>query len=471
MFCDDTFDVAIIGGGVAGCAILREFALTGLKSVLVERAPDLLAGASKGNSAILHTGFDAKPGSLELACLREGYRLYREIHHRFNLPLIETGAIVAAWTDEQKARLPDIVARAHANGVTDVMEHDAAWVRDREPNLAPDVKGGVFVPGEAVIDPWSAPYAYALQAVTNGGTVRRGATVADGKQQQNNHWVLNLSDGTELRAGTVINCAGLYGDIVESIVRKPPFTIKPRKGQFVVYDKPASKLVNAIILPVPTERTKGVVVTRTAFGNLLVGPTAEDQDERDRASVEEDTLRMLHEKGSRMIPALVDAPITMSYAGLRPATEHADYQIECLPERRWITVAGIRSTGLAAALGIAAHVGRLYGKAFGSVPPSNNIAWPVVPNISEGFPRPYMEAGRSEIVCHCELVTRLEIETALTGPLPAGSIGGLRRRTRCMMGQCGGFYCTRRIMEIVNGRIPELVEPNGSPSPSGQGGR
>jgi glycerol-3-phosphate dehydrogenase len=451
------YDVAIIGGGVVGCAVFREFTLAGARAILVERDADLLNGASKANSAILHTGFDAVPGSLELACMRDGYQRYLACRERLNLPLAQTGALVVAWTAEQLAALPAIVARAHTNGVTDVRLLDRAAVLQQEPALAPSLLGGVWVPGESVIDPWSAPLAYATQALANGGQLLRGTTVLGGTLVGDT-WVLDTSEGP-VRAGVVVNCAGNHADLVEAIARPSPFHIRPRKGQFVVFDKSAHALVRAIILPVPDERTKGVVVTRTAFGNLLVGPTAEDQEDRVTATVEEATLQALIARGRQMLPGLADHQVTAVYAGLRPATEFKDYQIEALSDRRWITASGIRSTGLTGSLGIAAHVTRLYGEHFGPLQPQNDPVWTPMPNLAEDRPRPYAMPGRTEIICHCELVTRTEIEAALEGPLAAGTVGGLKRRTRCMMGRCQGFYCSRRVMELAAGRIAGLVEP------------
>src|SRR3954470_16008237 len=150
----DRADVVIIGGGVVGCAILRRLALAGLKPLLLEAGGDILSGASKGNSAILHTGFDAPPGSLEVACMQAGYREYHAIRNRLNLPLVETGALVVAWNEEQLGRLPGIVAQAHQNGVDDVTEISAGELQQREPNLAAHGLGAVLVPGEHIIDPW-----------------------------------------------------------------------------------------------------------------------------------------------------------------------------------------------------------------------------------------------------------------------------------------------------------------------------
>ncbi|MGL4286122.1 MAG: NAD(P)/FAD-dependent oxidoreductase [Phreatobacter sp.] len=456
---EQPFDVAVIGAGVVGCAVFREFVLGGLRTILIERDADIINGASKANSALLHTGFDAVPGSLEAALVRDGHARYHAIRERLGLSLLETGAALAAWTEAEVAALPGIVERAHENGVTDVRQVTAGELLTREKHLATDLAGGVWVPGEAVIDAWSAPISYALQGLANGGRIRRSTDVRTG-ELASGIWTL-ATGGDAIRARVVINCAGNYGDLVEAIARPSPFQIKPRKGQFVVLDKTASRLLSAILLPVPNERTKGVVVSHTAFGNLIVGPTAEEQQERRIATTETAALEALLAQGRRMIPALADEPVTATYAGLRPATQFKDYQIEPVRDRQWISVAGIRSTGLTAALGIAAHVAGLYTEHFGRLTELPDPIWTPVPNLTEGLPRPWMEPDRSEIICHCEMVTRSEIEAALDGDLPARSLGGLKRRTRVMMGRCQGFYCTRRTLDIVGDRIQGLVEPLG----------
>jgi len=289
-----------------------------------------------------------------------------------------------------------------------------------------------------VIDPWSAPLAYAQQAIAYGAVVMRNAEVT-GVEEANSEWRIASRAGNFI-AGTVINAAGLFGDRVESLMHEPNFRIKPRKGQFVVFDKPAAKLARSIILPVPSERTKGVVLFRTIFGNLAIGPTAEETDERENPSTDSETLQKLKARAIEMLPALKDIDVTAIYAGLRPATEHKDYVIKAQKDKNWITVAGVRSTGLTGSLGIAQYVTSLYAKHFGKLPKKlAEPIWTPVPNLAEQGIRPYMKGG--EIVCHCEWVTRGEIEAACKGPLPAGDLGGLKRRTRAMMGRCQGFYC------------------------------
>lgn len=450
---EEEFDVVVIGAGVVGCAMARRFTLEGARVAIVEKASDILDGASKANSAILHTGFDAPTGSLELQCVRDGYREYEEIRRDLGLVQEESGALVVAWSPEELAKLEAITAQAHANGITDVAPIDAKALRAAEPNLSDRALGAVRVPRESIIDPWSAPYVYLKQALENGAQIFLSCQVTTGAFD-GRVWQLGTSAG-RLRARHVINCAGLYGDLVdEAVLGRRAFHITPRKGQFVVFDKAASALINAILLPVPTERTKGVVVFRTVFGNLVVGPTAEDQESRTDASTDGAVLKSLIAEGVAKIPGLADMPVTAVYAGLRPASEFKDYCITPTSDKNWITVGGIRSTGLSAALGIARHVYGLY-EAMGSAhKPIPDPTQPQAAILAESGERDWQRAGHGEIICHCELVTRREIEAALTGPLKARSLSGLKRQTRSTMGRCQGFYCSARLAELTAGLFP-----------------
>jgi glycerol-3-phosphate dehydrogenase len=449
----ESFDAVIIGGGVVGCAMARRFTLEGARTVLIERAPDILAGASKGNSAILHTGFDADPGSLELKCMREGREEYLAIRERLGLPLLETGAMVAAWSVEELSRLDQIVETAHANGVADVTRISADAVYAREPNLAPGVLGAVMVPGESIIDPWSAPLAYLSQAVDNGAHVLRGEGL-EAAQFEQGLWQIRTTQQQTIAARWLINCAGLWGDDIERLaLGHSSFTIKPRKGQFVVFDKAAAAYLRTILLPVPSERTKGIVLCRTIFGNVLVGPTAEETDERAVASVDRAVLDRLVAHAAKLIPALSNVPVTAVYAGLRPATEQKQYRIDCRPDRHYIAAGGIRSTGLTAALGIARHVHGLYAAAGNRHEAVSAPSWPAVPNLAEESLRDFARPGYGEIVCHCEGVTRREIEHALQGDLGARDLGGLKRRTRAMMGRCQGFYCSGAVSALADAQL------------------
>ena len=470
-----TFDAAVIGAGVVGCAIARALAMAGARVAVLEKAADPLDGASKANSAILHTGFDAPENSLELDCIREGHAEYLEIREAMGLPLDRCGALVLAWSEAEEAKLPALLSQAHANGAEARML-TRAEILSREPQLSADIRAGFLVPGEALIDPWSAPHAYLRHALALGAEFlpRAGVNAA---RREGGFWRLDTGRGP-VRARLAINAAGLYGDRVDALLLGAPrFEIRPRKGQFVVYDDTAARLCRHILLPVPTALTKGVVVCRTVWGGLLVGPTAEEQPERDRADLDPAQLEALRARGAAILPALAGAEVKALYAGLRPATEEKGYRIEAHAAEGVITAGGIRSTGLSAALGIAAHVRKLAEEMAGAAhgdgaaaaapapsplpPPPPPPLPPRMPLMAEtgapeGCARDWRQAGNGGILCHCERVTRREAEAALKGPLPARSMAGLKRRTRIGMGRCQGFYCAGAVAALLrdHGLLP-----------------
>ncbi len=445
------FDVAVIGAGVVGCAVARRFALAGAKVVVIEKGPDILSGASKANSAILHTGFDAPEGSLELELVKAGRAEYLSIHGRMGLSIVETGALVCAWNPGEAEKLQGIAEQGRRNGIAGLELRTAEQAREAMPGLSGRLVAAIDVPGEHIIDPWSAPLGYLTQAVALGAQLLRNAEVLSGAFD--GVWQIETTAGT-IFAASVVNAAGLFGDIVDARLGFPPdFTIKPRKGQFVVLDKAARRHVPRIVLPVPTEITKGIVVCPTAFGNVLVGPTAEEQEDRERATVETATLEGLLERGAEIVPALASVSVTAVYAGLRPASEKKHYRISTRPDRRAITLGGIRSTGLSAALGLAKHALRLH-EGFGTrFNPPSSIPEVTMPNLTETCGRDWQRADHGEIVCHCELVTRREIEATFLSPVPPGDFGGLRRRTRAGMGRCQGFYCNARLAAMTAERL------------------
>ena len=446
------FDIVIVGAGIVGCAMARQFTLQGASVLTIEKGADILDGASKGNSAILHTGFDAPVDSVEQACIADSHQEYLAIRDRLGLPLSRCGALVTAWTEQQEAQLPGILEKAHRNGVDDVELIAAKAVLSKEPRLSGKVRAAVHVPRESLIDPWTAAYVYQLQALQNGARLLRSCEVQSGCFD-GDYWLLSTTKGA-VKGDTVINCAGLYGDVLDQrLLKQSRFEIRPRKGQFIIYDKAASELIESIILPVPNEITKGVVVCKTIFGNLLVGPTAEEQPGRDDASVDHETLQSLRRKGEEILPALATMPVTATFAGIRPATQFKDYCIHHEPEKNYISVGGIRSTGLSAALGIAKKVFRdyqQYGQRYNAASP---VAYPSVIPIAETEKRDWQCDGNGGIICHCEWVTEREIEQALGGEMPARSLSGLKRRTRVTMGRCQGFYCAARLSELTAGHF------------------
>ena len=343
-----SWDVAIIGGGVVGTAIARELAGYQLRCVLLEAADDVGVGTSKANTAILHTGFDASPGTLESRLVVRGGALLRDYAQRTGIAIEATGAMLVAWTREQAGRLDAIAEKSRANGYSRVRSISESGVYGREPNLGPGAIGGLWIPDEWVIDPWSVSVAFATEAARAGVALRLGTRVTGASALPGgDEFELTAAPGQEpVRCRFAVNAAGLASDEVDRMFGGGGFTIQPRKGELIVFDKLARPLVSSIILPVPTARTKGVLVAPTVFGNLLLGPTAEDGPDRSDTSTSASGLSALLAAGRRILPRLEHEEVTATYAGLRAATEHSDYQVSA--HGPYVRVAGIRSTGLTA---------------------------------------------------------------------------------------------------------------------------
>ncbi len=441
------FDVAVIGAGVVGTAVARLLAHHHGSVVLVDAADDVGAGTSKANTAILHTGFDATPGTIESRLVARGYELLRAYATATGISVEETGALLVAWDDEQVSSLPRLATKAEANGYSRSRVLDAGEVRHIEPNLGSGALGGLLVPDEHVIDPWSTPLAFAREAVADG-VVLRLSTRVTGVDVGPEVTVLSTSS-EPIEARFVVNAAGLHGDTVHRAFGFEGFTIRPRRGELIVFDKLARGLLHRTLLPVPTATTKGVLVAPTVFGNVMLGPTADDIDDRSATGSTADGLARLMAQGRRILPALVDEEVTAVYAGLRAATEHADYQLSAYPEARYVVLGGIRSTGLTASMALAEEAVELLARCgFSPEPrPVEQLHVTTVPLLGDRDHRPFLDGG--PIVCHCERVTAGEIKAACAGPLPATGIDGLRRRTRALNGRCQGFWCSAAIAELT----------------------
>lgn len=451
---DELVDVVVIGAGVVGCALARELAHYDCSVVLLERAADIGEGTSKANTAILHTGFDCLPGTLESRLVHRGYELLRRYAREANIALEETGAVLVAWDREQAAALPQLITKARANGCDETYLMDAAAVYELELHLGPGVVAGVRVPGESIIDPWSVVGAFAIEAVRAGVQLRLNTRVTSLEREPTGHVVVTSSG--RIRARWVLNAAGLSSSVVDGMCDHHDFTIRPRRGELIVFDKLSRSLVTSIILPVPSSRTKGVLIAPTVFGNVLLGPTAEDVDDPSATATTRDGLQRLRDAGRRMMPALLDEEVTAAYAGLRAASEHQDYQVRLHDNERYLCVGGIRSTGLTASMALAEHALTLMRSAGFDAAPRPAVAAPVMPPLGESQRRPYLNEeliganpAYGEVLCHCERVSTGEIIDALTGDVAATGISGLRRRTRAMNGRCQGFYCAARVLALM----------------------
>lgn len=440
------YDVVVVGGGVVGCAVARLLSHHDLDVAIVEAGPDIGAGTSKANTAILHTGFDATPGSIEARLVARGYALLRDYAPSVGISIEEVGAVLVAWDDDQAASLPQLAAKAAANGYHHAVVIDRDAVYELEPHLGRGATGGMIVPDEHIIDPWSTPLAFAYEAIANGAVVLMNHEVAT--CAVNDHiTTITTTRGQSVRTRYLVNAAGLHGDELHRALGLDGFTIRPRRGELIVFDKLARPLLNGTVLPVPTSHTKGVLVAPTVFGNVMLGPTAEDVDDKTATGSTRAGIDGLLEKCRRILPQLIDEEVTSVYAGLRAATEHSDYQISHHHDLRYVCLGGIRSTGLTSSMALAEEaLARLLSCGLVATPKDALNLIRMTP-LGEAGERPYQQGG--QVVCHCERVTVGEVTAACVAAIPAVDFDGLRRRTRALAGRCQGFYCLAELCSMT----------------------
>lgn len=450
-----SYDVVIIGAGIVGSAIARELSGRSLTVALIEGCDDVGDGTSKANTAILHTGFDATPGTLESRLVSRGYELLGDYALQIGIPVERTGAILVAWNDEERDALPSLKDKAGRNGYRKCEIIDAEQVYRAVPALGPGVLAGLTVPDESIICTWTTNLALATDAVRRGTNLTLKFEV-DTVEVDTEGTTLRAGD-REIRGRWIVNAAGLGADYIDQMFGHSRFAITPRRGELFVFDKLARPLVNKIVLPVPTSRGKGVLVSPTIYGNVMLGPTAEDLNDRSDTSTSEDGFDYLVGKGESLMPALLREEVTATYAGLRAASERSDYIIELDEAQHYLVVAGIRSTGLTAGMAIAEHVTEILHNGGLTADIRTDLPDPPrMPNIGEVGIRPYQDAERivadpeyGRVVCFCERVTAGEIRDAMCSTIPPAAIEGLRRRTRAVNGRCQGFFCAAEVGRLV----------------------
>ena len=450
-------DVAVVGGGVVGCAVARALSGFDLTVALIEGRGDVGDATSKANTAILHTGFDAVPGSLESSMVSRGYALLTEYAAMVGIPIERTGAVLVAWNREEHESLPALRDKARRNGYQDCAVVDADEVYAMIPSLGAGALGGLTVPGESIICPWTTTLAYATEARARGALLLLGTAVLGARSETGS--TLLATDRGDVRARWVVNAAGLGADHIDRAFGHDRFTVVPRRGELMVFDKLARPLAPVIVLPVPSSRGKGVLISPTIYGNVMLGPTSENLVDRTDTSTSEHGLDFLREKGRALMPALLEEEVTATYAGLRAATEHADYVVDVDAERQYLLLGGIRSTGLTGSMALAEHACELLSGAGLSLRGRDDLPPPPrMPNLGEAHPRPYeredliaADPAYGTIVCFCERVTRGEIRDALASPVPPVDLDGLRRRTRAVMGRCQGFFCGAEVDRLLHG--------------------
>ncbi len=456
------YDIAIVGAGVVGCALAYRLSQFQLRVLLVDKNYDIGEGSSKGNSAIVHTGFDATPGSLESKLVTQASRQWPSLAEKLKIPYTQCGAVLLAIDDQQGAQLPKIHQKALENGVNDVRLLSASEAKELESRAPEYIRGGLLVPRESIADPFTAVIAYAELALTNGVDILLGTSIGDVENPGESVKTLITSSGKRMQARILVNAAGLGSRALADRYAGKPFDINPRRGQFLVFDKFSRALIKRILLPVPTPQTKGVLVIPTIFGNLLAGPTAEDLplDSPDATSTTREGLHAVLEGASRLLPCLKAQPVIGTYAGARCNCAQGSYLIRYNdPYPGILTVAGIRSTGLTSSPaladflieGLVYHCGLKLARQPEARESRQERCWP-------GWWRRRFEDAEllkrqpdyGRIVCSCENVSRQEIIDALDSPLKPRTLDAVKRRTRTQMGRCQGFECLVPIAEIIS---------------------
>lgn len=449
-------DVVVIGAGAVGCAVARELSKYNVDVIVVDKNEDVGGCASKSNSAIIHTGYDAAPGTLESQLVVAANPMYDEICKDLDVPFSRIGAILPAITDEQFEQLPAIKAKAFKNHVYDVEYKTGKELLEMEPNLNPEVKGGLWIPRESIIDPFILVQALAENAYANGVQFLLNTKVTDIKTE-NGKVKSVVTTGEEIKTRYVINCAGLHCDDIAAMVGKADYKVVARKGQFFILDKNTSCQVEHIVLPIPTKVTKGKLMCPTIHGNMLVGPTAEDQDSKVDKSTSAEGLASITADVKNLVPNVNVRDTITQYSGLRPnrVPEGLNFNIwEDL--EGYVNLSGVRSTGLTLSVAMGKYVvEQMLNTGAGFTLKQNFVSK------RKGIVK-FAECSREEqdalikenplyanVVCRCETITEAEILDAIHRPLGAKSVDAVKRRVRAGMGRCQAGFCGPKVIEIL----------------------
>lgn len=458
-------DVVIIGAGAVGCAIARELSRYQLDVIVVDKNEDIGGDASKSNSAIIHTGYDASPGTLESQLVVAANPMYDKLAEELDVPFKRIGAILPAITQEQFEKLPEIRHKAFLNRVYDVEYKTGEELLRMEPNLNPEVKGGLYIPRESIIDPFILVQALAENANENGVNFLLNTKVTDIRTENGAVREVVTTGGT-ITADYVINAAALYCDEIAAMVGKADYKVAARRGQFYILDKNTDCRVNQIVLPIPTKVTKGKLMCPTIHGNMLVGPTAEDLDNKTDKSVTSEGLASILEDVKRLIPGVNIRDSITQYSGLRPNRNPEGLRVDVYDDLKgYINLSGVRSTGLTLSVAMGVYVAGLMRETGAVMEPKKNFT-----ERRKGVLR-FHELGREEqdeavkknplygkIVCRCETVTEGEILDCIHRPLGARSMDAVKRRVRAGMGRCQGGFCGPRVIEILARELGITVE-------------
>ncbi|NLX71382.1 MAG: NAD(P)/FAD-dependent oxidoreductase [Clostridiales bacterium] len=450
------YDVVIIGAGVVGASIARELSRYDLSIAVLEAGSDVAAGSSGANSGIVHAGYDCNPGTLMARLNVKGNAMFDQISRELDVPFKRNGSLVLAFNEEDISQLEHLKAKGEINGVEDLKILSAEEVLKLEPNINTNVIAALWAPTGGIVCPYGLTIAMAENAADNGVEFYFDNRVVSIDKRENGKFYIETTAGKFI-SRYVINAAGANADIISNMVGDDSFNIHPRKGEYCLYDRKWGNMVERTIFQPPSAMGKGVLVTPTVDGNLLIGPNAFDTEKRDDNYTSAEGLDFVYNRALESVPSLPRDGVITVFAGLRAIADAQDFIIRpSYKVEGFIQAAGICSPGLTAAPAIAEEVAAILSKVEGGLEYNKDfnpvrkgikrfrdMDWNARAQMVKEDPR----YGR--IVCRCETVTEGEIVQALHTKLPVNTIDGIKRRTRAGMGRCQGGFCTPRIMEII----------------------
>lgn len=461
------YDVAVIGAGVIGSLISMELSHYKLNTVILEKFNDVAMGTTKANSAIVHAGFDAKPGTLKAKLNVEGTRLMPETCERLHVPFKNIGSVVVAFDEKQLETVNELYERGIKNGVPDMKVLNREELREMEPHINEIACGALYAKTAGIVCPYQLAIAAAENAVLNGTDIKLNFAV-DSIEYIDGVFTLKCGNKS-VQAKYVINAAGIYSGQIASLIGDNSIEIIFLKGEYMLMDKNMGHLANTVIFQCPSEMGKGILVTDTVDGNLLIGPSSIDIGSVDYdVTTNADVLDSVLASAKFSVPEVNTRNVITSFAGLRAHSPKDDFIIE--PSKangRFINVAGIESPGLSAAPAIGIYVKDMLLEVMGgaekkeSFEPSRKA--PVRFNeLSNEERKALIEKDKryGRIICRCETVTEGEILDAIHSPIPAKDIDAVKRRTRAGMGRCQGGFCGSKVLELIareNGMEPDEV--------------
>lgn len=449
------FDVAIIGCGIVGAAAAYEFSKYDLSVAVLEKSTDVATGTTKANSAIVHAGYDPKPGTLMAKLNVRGSQLIEELAQKLDVEYEKIGSLVLAFDEDDLETIKTLYGRGTENGVPGLRILSAEETLVLEPNLSKEVKGALLAPSAAIVCPWELCIALAETAVRNGAQVLLKHEVT-GMEKTPEGFVIHTNK-EYIRSRIVINAAGVHADDVHNMVCEPEFSIIPSRGEYYVMDKNQRRLVNHVIFQCPTKLGKGVLVSPTVHGNLIVGPNAEDIGLDDDVATTSGGLAFVKKLAAKSVPDINYRESIRNFAGVRAASaEVDDFIIQASASTPgFIDLAGIKSPGLSSAPAIAEMaVGLAEGCGLALNRKPNFIDSRRVIRFKKLSPEQKSELVKKNplygrIICRCETVTEGEIVEALHAPIVPTTIDGIKRRCGAGLGRCQGGFCGPRVHEII----------------------